>query len=427
MKVQEIDPQKVTIGTRYRRDLGDLTALIDSIREVGVVQPITVTKRLALVAGERRLKAAKELGLATVPVIIREESSEEVDLREVEMAENLGRKDLHWNERTALQKRIYELHAEKDPTWSLKKQAELTDEAKTTVHRTIKLAEYLEVMPELANCKDEATAWKKAKKLEEAAIVNELSKRNAKKADQARKWAEDNYQIGDALAGLSKVQEGAVQFLEVDPPYAVDLPDTKAKNKQNTAAAYKELSAREYPAFIERLAKETYRVAAPDSFMIFWFGSRWFCLVRDYLEKAGWKLMDVPAIWYKGQGGQTSSPDTFLASSYEPFWVCRKGQPRLRKAGRSNVFEYTPTPPNQKIHPTEKPIALMHEILDTFAYPGFSVCSPFLGSGVTLLAAYDKEMIGFGWDMDSQYKKDFVTKAKAKLLDLKEKGDGKGK
>lgn len=425
MKVQEVDPQRITVGTRFRRDLGDLSDLIDSIKDLGIVQPITVNSRMVLVAGERRLKAAKELGLAKVPVIVREESSEEVDLREVELAENLFRKDLEWHERDSLMKKIFDLHAERDPSWSLKKQAELTDEGKTSVHRHITMANYLEAMPELVEFKDEASALKHIKKLEERAIVNELSKRSAKKAEQARQWADDHYKIGDAFSGLGKVQPGVVQFLEVDPPYGVDLPESKAKNKQNTAAEYKEISASEYPRFVRDLAKATFRVAAKDSFMVFWFGSRWFAMVRQELEAAGWKLSDVPAIWYKGGQGQTSSPDTFLASSYEPFWVCRKGMPRLRKAGRSNVFEFAPTPPTQKIHPTEKPLALMHEIMDTFTYPGFSICVPFLGSGITLLAAYDKELTGFGWDLDGRYKNEFVTRAKTKLMELKEKGNGK--
>src|SRR5258705_110294 len=145
MHLQEYDIQRIQIGTRYRRDLGaegmDWNAFVQSIKDKGIIQPITITKKGLLVAGERRLKAAKEAGLDTVPVIIREESSEELDLREIELAENLFRKDLIWSERATLQKRIFDLMKEKDPKWSLRKQAELSDEAKTSIARQLKMAD----------------------------------------------------------------------------------------------------------------------------------------------------------------------------------------------------------------------------------------------------------------------------------------------
>ena len=58
-----------------RQDLGDLTELAASIRELGVVQPILVSvagfERYRVLAGERRFSAAKLAGLAKVPAIVR--------------------------------------------------------------------------------------------------------------------------------------------------------------------------------------------------------------------------------------------------------------------------------------------------------------------------------------------------------------------
>ncbi|HLB61343.1 MAG TPA: ParB/RepB/Spo0J family partition protein [Actinomycetota bacterium] len=72
-----------------------LEALAVSIREVGVLQPIVV-RRIAegyeVIAGERRLRAAKRAGLATIPVIVRESDDAE-SLREA-LIENIHREDL---------------------------------------------------------------------------------------------------------------------------------------------------------------------------------------------------------------------------------------------------------------------------------------------------------------------------------------------
>lgn len=80
-----------------RTDFSDesLAALARSIREVGVLQPVVVRVRdggYELVAGERRLRAAKMAGLATIPAIVREGDDTE-SLREA-LIENIHREDL---------------------------------------------------------------------------------------------------------------------------------------------------------------------------------------------------------------------------------------------------------------------------------------------------------------------------------------------
>jgi ParB family chromosome partitioning protein len=73
-----------------------LEALAMSIREVGVLQPIVVRQSadgFELIAGERRLRAAKLAGLATIPAVIRESDDTE-SLREA-LIENIHREDLN--------------------------------------------------------------------------------------------------------------------------------------------------------------------------------------------------------------------------------------------------------------------------------------------------------------------------------------------
>ncbi len=57
---------KITIGTRYRHELGDLDALCASIQERGLLVPITVTTAGVLVFGARRLAATQKLGHTTI-------------------------------------------------------------------------------------------------------------------------------------------------------------------------------------------------------------------------------------------------------------------------------------------------------------------------------------------------------------------------
>ena len=73
-----------------------LDALAVSIKEVGVLQPIVVRRGdtgFELIAGERRLRAAKAAGLATIPAVVRESDDTE-SLREA-LIENIHREDLN--------------------------------------------------------------------------------------------------------------------------------------------------------------------------------------------------------------------------------------------------------------------------------------------------------------------------------------------
>lgn len=88
---------------------GELEDLVSSIKEHGVLQPLIVTKSGAdfeLVAGERRLRASRALGLATVPAIVRE-ASEQQKL-EWAIIENTQRQDLNAVEEALAYKALIE-------------------------------------------------------------------------------------------------------------------------------------------------------------------------------------------------------------------------------------------------------------------------------------------------------------------------------
>lgn len=92
--VEAVAPNPRQPRTTFEDEALDALAL--SIREVGVLQPIVVRKAgsgFELIAGERRLRAAKLAGLATVPAVIRESDDAE-SLREA-LIENIHREDLN--------------------------------------------------------------------------------------------------------------------------------------------------------------------------------------------------------------------------------------------------------------------------------------------------------------------------------------------
>lgn len=95
LRLTEIEPNK----EQPRKDFSDtaLSELADSIREHGVLQPLLVrplpSGRYQIVAGERRWRASRMVGLSEVPVVIREMSDSQS--MEIALIENLQREDLN--------------------------------------------------------------------------------------------------------------------------------------------------------------------------------------------------------------------------------------------------------------------------------------------------------------------------------------------
>jgi ParB family chromosome partitioning protein len=84
----------ITVGVRHRKDPGDLNALMKSIEEVGLLQPVTITPDGVLICGWRRLEALRRLGRRTLNVWVRSGISDQLSHLLAQQDENEQRKPL---------------------------------------------------------------------------------------------------------------------------------------------------------------------------------------------------------------------------------------------------------------------------------------------------------------------------------------------
>ena len=110
----ELDRQidSIIVGVRHRKDPGDIAALMRSIEEVGLLQPVTVTPDGVLVCGWRRLEAVRRLGWRTLRVWVRSGISDRLSELLAQQDENAMRKPLSPIEATELYVELKRLHAE---------------------------------------------------------------------------------------------------------------------------------------------------------------------------------------------------------------------------------------------------------------------------------------------------------------------------
>lgn len=109
MKVKISDIQ---VSERIRKDLGDIEALSNSLSRHGLFSPILVTADYKLIAGERRLEAAKRLGWKSIEAKVIDDPGE-IESLELEIEENLYRKPFT---ETELDKGYARIHRLQNPS-----------------------------------------------------------------------------------------------------------------------------------------------------------------------------------------------------------------------------------------------------------------------------------------------------------------------
>jgi ParB family chromosome partitioning protein len=88
--------------------MGDIEALAESLKRYGQISPIVISKKNTLIAGGRRLEAAKHLGWRTINAIVLE-NTDEISRLELEVEENLQRRDFNMEEVAEATRKIYRL------------------------------------------------------------------------------------------------------------------------------------------------------------------------------------------------------------------------------------------------------------------------------------------------------------------------------
>ena len=85
--------ESIIIRKRIRKELGDISGLMESLKAHGQLTPIIINRKHELIAGFRRLEAAKRLGWKSVEAVMINRPTEQQKL-EVEIEENIQRLDL---------------------------------------------------------------------------------------------------------------------------------------------------------------------------------------------------------------------------------------------------------------------------------------------------------------------------------------------
>ena len=151
------------------------------------------------------------------------------------------------------------------------------------------------------------------------------------------------------------------------------------------------------PKFSEWLP-DIYRVLKPQTHCYLMINSRNLKELQIEAEKVGFKFCNL-LVWVKNN----QTPHKFFMNRTEFILMLRKGKERyINDLGCSNVFVY-PNIMGNKLHPTEKPVELMRDLIVNSTNEGDKVLDPFMGSGSTCLVCKQTNREYYGIEIDEKY------------------------
>lgn len=401
-EVIEVPLDKITIKEdRHRKNMGDIESLANSIRKQGQLQPIILASDYKLIAGHRRYLAHKFLNLTTINAIIR--TYDNISGRIAEIIENIDRKAFDWQEEVRAKEELNATYKAINPNWSLRKTAEELKFSVGGLSTDLNLARTLKADPEMfKQCKTKENALKLLKKYEIDETLAEMKLRKTK-TDYGKK-AKAFIFNGNCLSLINDLHDETIDAIISDPIYGIEINAVK-KNDRDICSEfdiYKD-SKDHYKILMTELIPKLSRVLKQNSCLCMFCDMESFYWLREQLKLSNIYCDILPAIWVKGNVGQTNQPNLRMARTYEIMIYGFKGDSIFIKPGLSNVLHYNPIPPIEKEHQVQKPIALMEEIISRFCLPGDKILDPFAGSGTTLIAGIKRGCNPIGFELNERY------------------------
>jgi DNA modification methylase len=433
-----ININEIKVGKRLRKlDQLKVIEIADSIKEIGLLNPILITKDNQLVAGMHRLAACQHLNWKEIECNILENIGD-LKTQLAEIDENLIRNDLDWltrGEFESKRKEIYEIIypqtkqgnnlkiSKRDEKGHIKTSlpdtgtlvksiptfvestSKITKQSKAKISEEIHLAntiipEVKEQIKRLELPKVEAIKIAKMEPAQQKAVMKKIESGEAKKATEAVNQIHHEQQIkefkestpqkeslvqileGDFFNKITEIKDNSIDLLFIDPPYGILKTDWDDKTLDELR-----VFTEKWIVLVMPKLKSTGRC-----YICF---STWYEYeLQKILEKYNYfgMISRQKIIWYYKNNNKPSNRKEYRYS-YEPiFYLYGKDATELNFPAetygetQTNVWEIA-TPQSNfkegKFHESQKPEELLRRIILTGSKPNDVILDPFAGSGTT--------------------------------------------
>lgn len=407
---------------RSEFDPAALVSLGDSIASIGLIHPIVVVKTSAhnytLVAGERRFRALSTLwamgetvkcaGQVIPPYhvpCIDQGSLTQEELYEMELAENIERMDLSWQEKAqatakfAELKRLQATKANKPLPTNQQIGTELrptmTPIAAAEIARDEIMVARLLKDEEISKAPTLKAALKMAKRKEELAQSARLGE------SVGRTFSSSDHTLlnRDCITALPELQAESQLFdcILSDPPYGMGAQDFADSGEKANGAHFYDDSYETWINLMSKFIPLTITLTKPQAHLYLFCDFDRFHELKIIAQNVGWTVFRTPLIWINHTANRAPWPNHGPMRKWQTILYAVKGKKPLKKLAPDTLTFPSDTNLN---HQAQKPIALYQELLARSCDPGNSVLDPFCGTGPIFPAAHALKIKATGIELD---------------------------
>lgn len=444
---------------RQRGDDADTTDLQEALAEFGQLQPIVVTPAGKLIAGGRRVAAARALKWPTIHVLYVDAEGLEESL--LEYTENSARKALTWQEECLAVRQIHNELCAMYPEWSNEKTAQTICVSRSHVSTLLQISNYYLKHPDKCaklTLNDVLAKVRHAAKLVKATVLDEIED-----AFLDRKPATDSADVADALAvqrtaKKPKAEEPEAEdtpaakasptmaptptpapapkpdaspelfsyhllnadcyefatswtgtpfnFLHLDPPYGmnVNASDNQLSAKSSIDVTYSDTDA-DFQQAID------FWIASPPAnavnlgycTAVVWHNPSTWPRLKAAAIAGGWEFMEFPFVAHKtNNSGVIPNPSKDFRRTYEQAMFLYRGTQVVENLAASVGVSFA----SKGIHTTEKPVAALQHIFRGLLFQHARVLDPYSGSGsalVGLMEMHERVEVAIGLELEPKF------------------------
>lgn len=424
MSTQLIQTKKIVIDqNRQRREFDPqaIAELAAGIKTHGLMHAVVLRERngeMVLVAGERRMRAIEEMRMLggtlrfngkeipddQLPFVTLGELTP-LEAEEAELSENVQRRDLTWQERSAALAKLHNIrskqaHAEGKVHTVADTAVEVRGRSdgnfQNAVRKDLIVSKFLHI-PEVAKAKTADEAFKILKKKEEEQKHVEL----AKKVGATFSHTDHQLFNTNCLSWMLAADPEQFDVILTDPPYGMGADEFGDGGGKMTGIEhhYKD-DYESWKALMLDWAPLAYRVAKPECHAYVFCDLDNFHELKRIMQGAGWWVTRTPFICTKPNSGRVPHPENGPRRQWEMILYAIKGKKKTTGIYPDVITTYAD--PNTT-HGAQKPVALYVDLLKRSVRPGDKVLDSFAGSGTIFPAAHSLKVAATGLEMNQQY------------------------
>lgn len=210
---------------------------------------------------------------------------------------------------------------------------------------------------------------------------------------------------GDCLQVITAMPDASVHTVVMDPPYSSGTRREAAKTLRAKTMVRSErvwfgtdsLTTQGFTWLMRELAVECRRVLLDGGHLFSFIDWRMLPALSAAIESTDLRPMSL-IVWDKGHFGMGAH----FRNQHELILHFAKGDPGpAMRHDVANVLRQSPV--RDGVHPTEKPVALLWQLITTVTPPGGLVLDPFMGTGSTLVAALEADCRAVGIEREENY------------------------